>query len=372
MAARYDAIVIGAGLSGLSLAAHLASSPSAAHRVLVIDGGRQGSDGRRWGFWATDPGWVSPALHASWDALSVTVGGHRLVRRLSPFRYHEVRGAAFGELARTHIARAPEFAVVSGRAEHVREESGHASVVVDGERLGARWIFDSRPPPDARTGAGLSFLGWEVETKSDAFDPAVMTFMDFRARRQGRMAFAYVLPTTPRRALVEIADFGWLPPADLAADLEHYLRTCCDVGAWSVLETEEAWIPLTAGLHPSERGHVVPIGRRAGMLKPSTGYAFTRIQRHSAALCQSLAQWGHPHDLPKASRRHAWLDSVLLDVVRRDPDAIEAAFQSLFARNSAPSILRFLDEDSTPARDARLIASLPPEPFVRAVVQRLR
>lgn len=42
----------------------------------------------------------------------------------------------------------------------------------------------------------------------------------------------------------------------------------------------------------------------------------------------------------------------------------------LFTRNSAPAVLRFLDEDSTIAQDARLIATLPISPFLRVALSR--
>jgi hypothetical protein len=42
----------------------------------------------------------------------------------------------------------------------------------------------------------------------------------------------------------------------------------------------------------------------------------------------------------------------------------------LFTRNSAPAVLRFLDEDSNPVQEARLVATLPVSPFLRAALRR--
>jgi lycopene beta-cyclase len=106
------------------------------------------------------------------------------------------------------------------------------------------------------------------------------------------------------------------------------------------------------------------------MLKPSTGYAFERVQRDSAAIVRSLDRHGHPFDLPTPRRRHAWLDRVMLDVVRARPDELDRAFTQMFERNPLARVLRFLDEDSTPLEEARLIATLPPGPFLRAAAGR--
>ena len=70
----------------------------------------------------------------------------------------------------------------------------------------------------------MAFLGWEITTDADAFDPTVATFMDFRGRHPGTASFCYVLPTTARRALVEIAAFQWIRDGlDRARALTDYL-----------------------------------------------------------------------------------------------------------------------------------------------------
>jgi hypothetical protein len=43
------------------------------------------------------------------------------------------------------------------------------------------------------------------------------------------------------------------------------------------------------------------------------------------------------------------------------------AFARLFARNPAERVLSFLDETSTIGDDLRIMASLPPGPFLRAL-----
>jgi hypothetical protein len=45
-------------------------------------------------------------------------------------------------------------------------------------------------------------------TDRPVFDPGVATFMDFRVPQEGGTCFVYVLPTDPRRALVEYTVFS--------------------------------------------------------------------------------------------------------------------------------------------------------------------
>jgi lycopene beta-cyclase len=79
-----------------------------------------------------------------------------------------------------------------------------------------------------------------------------------------------------------------------------------------------------------------------------------------------LVRHGHPFDVPRPSRRHHLLDAALLEVLDRDPPRLEQVFARLFAANPVERVLRFLDEDAGVGEELRLIASLPPAPFLRA------
>jgi lycopene beta-cyclase len=75
---------------------------------------------------------------------------------------------------------------------------------------------------------------------------------------------------------------------------------------------------------------------------------------------------GHPFGGRRPRRRHRLLDAVLLEVLDRDPPRLEQVFARLFAANPVERVLRFLDEDTSVTEELRLIASLPPAPFLRA------
>jgi lycopene beta-cyclase len=152
--------------------------------------------------------------------------------------------------------------------------------------------------------------------------------------------------------------------------LAGYLSGVLRAGDHVVRRTESAVLPLRVSPPKRRDGHVLTIGARGGLVKASTGYAYRRIQRDSAAIARSLVRNGHPFDLPPPARRHRFLDSVLLDVLDRDPRQLERAFARLFLRNPAERVLRFLDEGSTVGAELRLIATMPPAPYLRAAAAR--
>jgi len=216
----------------------------------------------------------------------------------------------------------------------------------------------------------LAFTGRRVETSTDAFDPDVPTLMDFRTPQGGGLAFVYVLPSSPRTALVEHTRFttapGRAPRRDEAA-LDTYLRDVLAVGAHRVLGTEHGVIALRTARPPRPGRHVVPIGAPAGMVRPSTGYGYARIQRHSAALTRSLVSHGHPFDVPAPSVRHRALDTVLLEAIRREPARVIDVFERMFTANDGDRVLAFLDGATSVGQELALIRTLPPRPFLRAL-----
>jgi len=285
-----------------------------------------------------------------------------------------VRRPDLDRVVRWMLLRCRGFEIRSGRVEGVGDGADAAETTVDGQVLRSRWAFDSvsREPDAGPVDARLAFTGLEVACDRPRFDREVPTLFDFRPSATGGARFVYVLPQDPCRALVELTEFvprsgQPTPIAARTADVTAYLRDVVHCDGYRILRTESAVVPLRSRPPLRRRGRrVLAIGARAGLIKASTGYAYQRIQRDSAAIASSLVRHGHPFDGPRPRRRHRLLDAVLLEVLDRDPSRLEETFARLFAANPVDRVLRFLDEDTSVGDELRLIASLPPAPFLRA------
>jgi len=373
----YDAVIVGGGLSGLSLAAHLATSGWRDRSVLVVDDPDARPAAQSWGFWASGAGQLDAAVSRRYSQVRVRAGGVSRLLPLGRYEYRVVRRADLSGVVGVLLSRCPGYRVVEGTVEGVRGTGDGAAVTVDGQIVHCGWAFDSVTGPPAATpvDARLAFTGWYVRCNRPVFDPATPVLFDFRTPQAGGCRFGYVRPDDPYAALVELTAF--VPrrepaptPADRAAALDRYLCDILRADDYAVLRTESAVLPLRTGPVRRVGGRVVAIGAAGGLVKATTGYAYTRIQRDSAAIARSLVRHGHPWDIPRPARRYRMLDAVLLDVLDREPAQLERAFARLFAANPAERVLRFLDEDSRARDDLRLIASLPPLPYLRAVARR--
>jgi lycopene beta-cyclase len=376
---HYDFVIVGGGLAGLSLACRLAETPAFAPRsILIIEQDSKTRNDRTFSFWSSTPGPFDAAICHSWDRLRVAgpVGAQDLA--LGDYRYHTIRGLDFYRHAQQRLTQHANVEFRHGHVQRIEDGPDAATVMVDGEALTAAWVFDSRPPrlaapvdDDRHTRLKLYFRGWEIETRPGAFDPAVATFMDFRTPQDGAVRFFYVLPFADNRALVEYTLFTQtrINHQETEQAISTYLRTVLDVDDYRVVSEEGGCLPITDAPFARQLGQrVLAIGVNGGRIKPSTGYAFNRVQTDSAAIARSLLAYGHPFALPASPLRFDWLDAVLLRVMRDHSEAMAPAFAALFSRNPMARVLRFLDEQATTAEILRIMASLPPALFVRTAL----
>lgn len=382
---EYDYLIVGGGASGLSLAYHMAQEPRlAGQRVLLVEPDAAKADDRTWRYWATGETPFAAVEAHRWERLVVRSPGFEKVLQLAPYRYRMVRAGEFYAFVNAALAARPQqFVRLAGSVVALNEAPDGRAVatLADGQQITARYIFDSRLPKLARDPARhryleQHFLGWEIETDEDVFDPATVQFMDFRVPQHEQTRFVYALPFTPRRALVEFTVFSEqvLPKAEYETELRAYLAGQLGGQPYRVIAEEGGSIPMTDHPLPARlSAHILHLGTRAGRSKPSTGYTFARVQRHSARLVAALAETGHP---PADATGDKWqfrlFDTLLLDIMQRQGESTRDIFQQLFERNPVQRIFRFLDEETSWTDNLLIMNSVSPGPFMRSIAQVLR
>ena len=383
---EFDYLIVGGGAAGLSLAYHLAQEPRlAGKKVLLIEPEAKTRNDRTWSFWADEPGLFDGIVAHEWRKIAFRSPGFERVIDLGRYRYKTINGLDYYRFVhRVLAARPTQFTVVRGLAEALEDTpTGVRIRTANGTTHTARYAFDSRPPDLAKLKQPAKhryllqhFVGWEIETDADVFDPTTVEFMDFRGPQQHEARFMYVLPFTARKALVEYTLFSemTLPKAEYEAAIREYLATTLGLTNYRITAEEAGAIPMTDHPLPPRVGqHVLNLGTRGGRAKPSTGYAFKRIQEHSARLVAALATTGHP---PADSTGDRWqfrlFDTLLLDIMRRRGETTRDIFRQLFERNPVERIFRFLDEQTSWADNLRVMNSVPAGPFVRSIAQVLR
>lgn len=288
-----------------------------------------------------------------------------------------IRGSDFARFV--YGALSPQVDILPGLVERIDDGPMYASVVVGGQRLTGAWVFDSRftpsaclPDPHRYRCLWQQFTGWEIEAgaASAVFTPEVATFMDFRASQHGAVRFFYVLPLSAHRALVEAVAISTCPleRGAGAQAVGAHLDTTLGIRDYCILRGEGGVSLLTDQPFRRQVGrHVMAIGLPAGRLKPSTGYAFERIQRDSAAIVHALRTTGHPFAVPPSPQRYRYFDAVMLRIMAEHPDWIKPLFTALCTRQPLARLWRFLDEDASLWDNLHMLPAVPPRLLARSI-----
>lgn len=367
MTLESDLLILGGGCAGLSLGVRLAEARPAELRTVILEARSAYTHDRAWCFWRDDLARFQDLVSHSWTSMRV-----RSVRGLAMFDcgatpYDMLPSGAFYSDAQSRIA--------SSRNVHL--ESG-VTVIGKPKRVGSRWqvetsagavrarrIIDTRPAAEPQAGDAIlwqSFLGQEIECSTACFDTATVDLMDFVEGTSDGVAFRYVLPLSPTRALVEYTVFGARPLSSLylSKAQRDAIRSVTSGAGFTVLREESGVLPMGLTESPSVvEPDYARVGLRAGAARASTGYAFQRIQRWANSSAVSLRQNGfdvlHRADaLPQRA-----MDRVFLTLLRDKPELAPDLFIRLFNRPDSSRVIRFLSDRAGPLDIASVIASLP-------------
>ena len=387
-----DALILGAGCAGTRLAAQL-ERRGYRGRVVLLDARADFGAPARWCGWLA-PGLpplapdLEPLVSHRWHLWQTRDGAHTARCGDNATSYYHLDAPQFFAHfhARWRAQNGPIALRLGERVTKVCEDADGVCVTTASGAWRAPIVFDARHAGSAQLARldapgelrlHQDFVGWIVESARPWFDPQCATLMDFRLPQNDGVRFAYVLPFSPTRALVESTHFGGAPLAQAAHEraLSAYLGETLGVADYQICARERGDLPMASAQLPEQlSARRFAIGVAGGAARASSGYAFARIEAQTARWAAALVRgdWlDGGGDLAgrerRARRKSAGLDGAFLEVMARDPALARSCFMRLFSRVPPASLARFLGERSTPADDARVIAALPKLPFCAAM-----
>lgn len=381
--AKYDIIIAGGGLSGLSLAWYLARGGYKGE-VLVVDSTFAPHNDKTWCFWTDREPPFKDIIYKKWKKTWVSVLDYSTFRYLSDYTYYCIRSGDFREHVLRELRKHNNFDLLE---ENILDFSSNKNKAVmltkNGDSYLANYIFQSVMKPKELDGSNIKypllqhFLGWEIETTEPAFDPETFTIMDFDNEFSPGVGFMYMLPYTRTKALFEFTVFSeeTLPKKEYKQKIRNYLYHThgLDKEHYEINRKEFGVIPMQDWPHiPFYENNIMNLGSVAGQTKPSTGYTFTRIQDYTQQLAQNLIQGFEPLPPRRSKFKYRYYDLLLLHILSTSTEDSLRVFRSLYKKNSLDEIFRFLGEDTSFIQDLKIMSSVPYIPFFKAIGKNLK
>ncbi len=366
----YDYIFAGGGLSALVLA-HLIKSDKtlAGSTMLIVDPNVDPPESKNICFWAERPPDLPLTLKGKWDSLSFGGEKGEKTRSIDPFSYYCFDAASLLTELKKELKAAGGVTFLEDRVvvmDETRVQLRHSPV----SYVARQYVFDSLPPVGVSVSLWQHFLGWEIDIiHNPGFDAQALTLMDFRVDQSKGPAFMYVLPFSPRKALVEIT---LMSPDVLSVKhyetyITTYLATHFPKLDFTLRHIEQGKIPMQQFSHGAASPGQIKLGIKGGMAKPTTGYTFLNSYQQARQIVAQLVTGGSLNSLPTPQKRFEFYDRLLLSIIRRNPRAVKPIMESLFYRNRYSTLLAFLSESTTLLQETGILWSLPWKPFLHAL-----
>ncbi len=371
MSAKYDVLILGGGCSGLALASRLAEFGRNCPRTLVLEKRKEYSNDRTWCFWDDgDPGSQKLAQH-QWQKMRIATADKSVEVLCGSSPYLMVAAIDYYKhtISQMKACAKIDFRTDVDLPRRLIRENGQWLSGTDRADV----VIDTRPrraPKPGESTMWQSFYGVEIETEEEVFDPCCLDLMDFSSSTASRILFTYFLPTSTRRALIEVTHFGPEPEysISLQKDLDSAIKCRLGKAKYREVRREEGILPM--GMHSSPAvpdPSYIHAGLASGAARPCTGYAFQRIQRWAKLCAQSIVDSGLPTAHAPDPIWQKSMDHLFLSVLKSRPDLAPSLFLALFEKTKTDRIIRFLSDSGQLGDYLDVVSALPMLPFLKEI-----
>jgi lycopene beta-cyclase len=371
-----DVIFAGGGLAS-ALAAYRLVTARPDLRVVVVEAGERLGGNHTWSFHGTDltadqRGWLAPFIAHSWASQAVRFP---TFSRSFGSAYHSITSDA---LHLTVTAQLGESVVLGARIASLDEACLHLE---DGRVISAPCVIDGRgyEPSPALVLGFQKFLGLEVRCAAPHGETGPV-IMDAAVSQDDGYRFVYTLPLSADRLLIEdtyYADGAVLDASLLRGKIAAYAAS----RGWRIAETlreEHGVLPVVLagnidafwvniGQRPA------PIGLRAALFHPTTGYSLPDAVRLADALAQlPRLTTASVRAMVEERSKRLWRERGFYRMLNRmlflaaKPQQRYEVLQRFYTLPEG-LIARFYAASSTGADKARILIGRPPVSIRRAL-----
>lgn len=360
--AKTELNIIGGGCAALSLAG-LSKSLNEYKINLYVGNQNKKINDHFWGFWKNKS--TETAFNISdysWSHWSIITYESKQILSSNTYPYCVIRRSKWLDYCLSQIN--------NKRVNIIQEDAldRNNDLFVYNNKIEGKYIFDSRQPKIPSNILLQHFEGYIITSEKNIFDDKTVTLMDFRCDQSKGMHFIYLLPLNKNSALVESTIFSKNieKPSFYLNAIKLYLRKYYNLTKFVKSHHEKGIIPMHDITVNSK--FTYNIGTRGGAVRPSSGYAFTFIQKQVFQIKSQLISKG----IIKTNvhkKLDLFLDRIFIKVIELNPKIAPKIFSNLAKGINGDEMAMFMSGDCSFFTKFKIIKSMPKIPFMMAFLK---
>ena len=343
--------IVGGGMSGLSLAAELASYKNLPGKVIVSEPQTIISKNQTFSYWQNNKSKNFKFPTRKYSNWEFSCGDEIVTHSSSEWSYHSISSRVFFDRCMQKIA-------LNDQCE-VHEEFIN-------EKPKAVHVFDSRPIKLSSFRIYQSFYGIEINcTDQHQLNTNTAYLMTEMKTKGLDFHFIYLLPFDQYSVLVEATAFSYAPIdfKTLSNEVDSWIRRQKIIG--TIGRIEKGIIPMGVRKKPND-SFGTPIGARGEMGRDSSGYTFFNVQRWVQATAKRLVHENRSLPYSK-SVLETESDNIFLKIIEKNPHILPEIFIRI-ARNISPDHFAEFMTAVNLKNLAQIVRCAPKKPFLTAAL----
>jgi len=366
---EFDYIILGGGLSGLTLAYELNKQGCLENKTLcILEKRKEYSRDKSWSYWDFNNNKFKDCVIKSWDTFSITLNQKTLNINSRQNPYRTIDSKKFYDFITDKLISNKNITLVMDCDILIVKDK--AINTDKGEYVG-KVIFDSLVDLNQQSSLMYQhFCGCEIETDQDCFEENIVELMNFDCSQNGGLHFFYTLPFSKNRALIETTWYSKniKMKNEYLDEVDHYLKRGNIVG--KINYTEYGAIPLNLAKPTTTKvTNHIKIGSAGNLTRASTGYTFQAIQSFSEQLASNIKANSKTLIPNIRHKKYNFLDKIFLSVVEHDHQHMPTIFYNLFKFNKSATTISFLSDRSNWIQDLKVILSMPKLIFIKNFIR---
>ena len=355
---KYDIIIIGCGLSGISLALELNKKTKTS--VLMLERKKKLEKDKNWCFWNFPINPLTNKFDHKWNKIEIKSKTNHIIKSSEKYSYNHIYSKKLYDLILEKELTSDKLDILfSQDVKNIKSvDNEHLIKLRSNKLVSSELIFDSRPPKIKKNKLIQHFLGIELESDKSIFDKERVTLMDFPEIKSD-IHFFYILPFTSKKALIESTyiSHNLFKKESYINDIMSYVSDRYPDAKFTEKSREYGVIPMYKVDSESKILSVIKIGTANNWVRKSSGYAFQNSFINSKIIVEQIIN-NKPIKIKKR-RLTVILDHLFCIYLKKFPKESTHLFTSFFKNLKLEVIVRFLTEKNSFLDSLKVILALP-------------